>query len=116
MKNADFLSLFTQCKHYLSLLHVVLGTGNADFSPLLSCIASMSEQCKLEFGVEMNGKDVERSVFFRRSIVLFPPYWKRRRSVTWRNRRYRQVFLTTYEGIRIGAFNYTNFFARCTEF
>ena len=52
MKNADSFSLSTQCSFQLSLSHVALGVGNADFSPLLSCVAFVSEQCKPTFGIK----------------------------------------------------------------
>ena len=74
MKNADSFSLSTQCPFQLSLSHVFLGVGNADFSPLLSCVAFVSEQCKPAFGIKNEDQCIETSVFFRRSTIPYPAY------------------------------------------
>lgn len=113
MKNADSISLSAQCPFQLSLSHVVLGVGNADFSPLLSCIAFVSEQCKPTFGIKDGDQCIETSVFFRRSTIPYPSYWTRRRSAMRMKRPYLQTYLTTCEGIRTGASNSTNYFVLC---
>ena len=80
MKNADSFSLSTQCSFQLSLSRVVLRVGNANFSPLLSCVAFVSEQCKPAFGIKDGDQCIETSIFFRRSTIPYLPCWTRRRS------------------------------------